>query len=479
MLQGKLLDSNSEAEVSDFGSIVVQEGMATQSEVEQASQIQQRKIGEVMVDEGIISDEEVKVVLDKQEQQEVKVQKQKKGNETLRVTAQKIDSLIQLIGELSVQMSIIKHGSKTCVLNPTTAKAVELSDKICREIQGESLSLRMQPLKKLFQRLERIIYDLATSMNKIVEVRFEGSEVELDKLIIENISDPLIHIVRNAVDHGLEDLEERLDSGKDAEAVIKIMAIQDPAGVIIKIQDDGRGINADKVFTKALERGIVKIDQKLTTKEITQLIFEPGFSTAEKVTDVSGRGVGMDIVRKAVERISGNLEVDSEFGKGTTFNIMLPTSLSIIDALLIEVDNEQYAVPLLEVSEIIDLSHHIQEENSRMINLRGSIVPVENLSEYFPITQYREEVTTSSDSVPYSRPALVVDVNRNNIAFEVDKVIGQHQIVVKNFNDFLSPVIGFSGSCIMANGEAGMIIELKKIAEGHIKNQAISRGIYE
>jgi len=460
----------------DFGTIAVEVGIE-QHQVEKAIKLQNRKIGEIMVDEGIISEKEKIEILEKQKIQQKKAGVQK-SDESIRISASKIDRLIQLIGELSIQQSIITHAKKTKSLDShACGNAISLASKINSEIQTNALSLRMLPIEGLFQRLERIIRDLARSLKKQVEIEIEGSNVELDKTIIEKVTDPLIHIVRNAIDHGVESTQERILHQKNPVAMVKIAAIQDATGVVLIIEDDGKGLDREKIKQKALAEGLIKPGAHLTDKELNLLILEPGFSTADKITDLSGRGVGMDVVKRTLDLVGGSIDIFTEKNIGTTFSISLPTSLSIIDALVVMVKGQRYIIPLLELSEVLDLNSYNLEKTSTgetMFNLRGKVVPVQKLTEYFPqsgITGVLDGHDDQSDknNENFVRPALIIEMNQSKVAFEIDKIVSQQQVVVKPLNDKLSTLPGYCGGSIMADGEAGMIVTLRYLAQKYFE----------
>lgn len=475
----------------NFGTVAVESGEVTEEQVARAVSLQQRKLGEIMVDEGMIAKEAISKILDVQEKNNEKAQSSKKSTETIRIAASKIDKLIQLIGELSIHQSIISHSKSTGTLDSyICGNAINLAEKINSEIQTQALSLRMVPLENLFQRVERIIRDIARSQGKKVKVHIKGSDVELDKTVIEQITDPLIHIVRNAVDHGIETVEERAQTTKSEFANITILGIQDATGIGIIVKDDGRGLHRKKIVDKAIKMGIISAEDHLSQNEVYQLIFHPGFSTAAQITDVSGRGVGMDVVKQAVNQVGGHLVIESEEGNGSTFTVNLPTTLSIIDGLIVEVSGNKYIVPLMDLAEIIDLNEFKMENTGSgdmMLNLRGKIVPVESLENYFPKSKKRvvfkkkrgtraekeqaviheeKKIVTAGE---IGRPALILELGMDKIAFAIDSIIAQQQIVVRPLNEQLAHLAGYNGGTIMADGDAGMIIALKDIARRYIE----------
>lgn len=396
-----------------------------------------------------------------------------KTDETIRVAANKIDELLQLIGELSIHQAIVDQARRTRTLDSRISlNAIHLSNKIVKDLYGKTLSLRMQPVQALFQRLERTARDVARTQSKKIQVVLEGTEVELDKTVIERITDPLIHIIRNAVDHGIEAADDRKKTSKPEVATVKLTATQEPSGVCLKVSEDGRGLNRDRIIKKALEKGLIQSAANLTPQQINNLIFLPNFSTAEKVTDISGRGVGMDVVSKAVQALQGTIDLSTEPGKGTTFSIMLPTSLSIIEALVIKINSLRYAIAMHELTEIIDLKEFTIESTGtkgRMFSLRGDIVPVQPLAEYLKVPTVKV-ANTATGAAERGRPALVVREGEDLIAFEVDDILGQQQVVVRPLSEQMASLDGFSGSMILGDGEPGMIVSLTELARTFLRS---------
>lgn len=442
----------------DLGTILIESGNVSQEDIERAVTQQNRKLGEVLVDSGVVSKEAVKIALEQQKSSGQKI------DETIRVSLRKLDSIIRLIGELSIQHSIVRNAKETSQLNePHTHEAIGLSHKVIQDLQGEAMALRMQPLESLFQRMERVSRDVARQQGKTIDVVLKGTDVELDKTVIERMKDPLVHILRNAVDHGLEDHDARKKSGKNQTATITIEGIQTAANVSIMISDDGRGLDEEKILKKALEKGLISSQAKPTTHEIHQMIFMPGFSTADAVTDISGRGVGMDVVKRTVDELGGAISIESTRGKGTQFLISLPSTLSILDALVVSLGDQLYAVPIQDVEEVVDMSSTkivTTTQKGKVINLRGKILPLENLGLYLP--------NAEAKLCHMPGVALVVRHNSRAVAFQVDKVAGQQSIVVRQLEGKLAEVPGFAGGTILSSGEPSMIIHLPQILRSYL-----------
>ncbi|MGE4133530.1 MAG: chemotaxis protein CheA [Bdellovibrionales bacterium] len=388
-------------------------------------------------------------------------------NETIRVKSQKLDQLIQVIGELGIQQAITSHCVKMGLTHTSDfLKSLNMVSKMAKEIQAQSIALRMIELQGLFQRLERTGRELAGELNKKVEFQIEGAELELDKIVIETITEPLIHIIRNALDHGIEPAELRADSSKSPVALVKLSARKDTDSVIITIKDDGKGIDPQKILAKAVENGLVRPESKLTDADCLQLIFMPGFSTAEKVTSVSGRGVGMDVVRQAIDSVRGRVEIQSEVGKGSSFVINIPTSMNIIDAIVVEVRGEKYVIPLNNILEVIDLSANEvkseSEEDADVLKLRDQLIPLEKLDAYL---QMRSTELQPKSSQGDHRPAIISSSKRGPVAFRVDRVIGQQRVIVKPLMGRESYPAQVSGTTVLSDGKPGFIVSLSSLAD--------------
>ena len=380
------------------------------------------------------------------------------SDETVRVSAKKIEQLLEIMGELSIHQSVIYHSlASVSGASPQLNHSSYLARKITRELYEKTLSLRMVPVQPVFQRLERSIRELAATLNKEVEVEVSGGEVELDKTVCEKIIEPLTHMVRNSIDHGLESLEARLDSGKNPIGKIKVSAVQDSGSVNLWIEDDGRGLNEERIRAKAIANGLIDPAAEIDPSELHALIFHPGFSTAEKVTDVSGRGVGMDVVMKTVESLKGEIKITSIQGKGTQFRISLPTTLSIIDSLIVNLRGIDYAVPVSAIDEIIHLTEYEFNEDDRMFRIHNKVVPIHSLSECLSVKGWKDPVKHKS--------ILVTRYGTERVAFKVDQIVEQQQIVVRKFATGLEHVFGLSGGTILGNGQPGLIVDLKSIAE--------------
>ncbi len=402
--------------------------------------------------------------------------KAQKVDETLRVAASKLDRLIQLVGEISLHQSILVRAVRENTLNSETVRGViDLKSKLTQDLQDAALSLRMIPVESLFQKIERMVRDTAKREHKQVQVHRIGDDVALDKLIVEGMVEPLIHIARNAVDHGIETADARISSGKPAFGTVQLIAENTSNGVTIIFRDDGRGIDPERVFKKAIEKGLLDAHAELSQTAKLQLIFLPGFSTAETVTELSGRGVGMDVVAATVKQMAGQLEVTSEVGKGTNISITLPTNLSIIDALIVRISGFLYAIPNREISEVIDLRDYsvssIDGNHEQAINLRGRVVPVALIDLFLSQNKDLAWADVKTERAPIPKPGIVVLLAEDVLTLAVDAVVTQQQIFVRPLMGHLTAVTYFSGSTVLSDGEPCIILNVSEMARRYFTSQ--------
>lgn len=390
---------------------------------------------------------------------------QASAHETLRVASSKIDALMQLVGELSTQQATISHYLKNGQMGePVCRHAVQIAAKITRELQLQTMGLRLVDLSRLFQRLERAATDLASAQNKRIEIEIEGSEVEMDKAVVDQILDALVHMVRNSIDHGIESVNDRGE--KPEVARLKLLANQVASGISIEISDDGRGIDPAKVLKKARELGLAPAEGDIPQEKVYEFLFYPGFSTASQITEVSGRGVGLDVVRQTLEILGGSVKVQSTLGQGTSFHITLPVNVSIVDSLVILVDQEHYVVPIQEISEVIDVKAfkiETQQADSVTIELRKKALTIRHLATYLPL---KSQKATAPRKVAQgdTAPAMIIEINGRRVGFEFDRVVGQHPIMIRKLSPYLANLPGFAGSTILASGEPAVILSPKVFA---------------
>lgn len=394
----------------------------------------------------------------------------KKSNSTadtsVRVNLKRVDKLINAIGELVVLDSVLRQQSAQS-LNPASQKTIEQVGKIIREVQDLSMSLRMVPVKPMIQKLQRISRDTSAALSKEVDFKVVGEDAEIDKTILDSISDPLVHLIRNGLDHGLETPEERLASGKPAAGSL-VLSIQHEGGkLVIRIKDDGRGLDRQRIVAKALEKNLISSADNMTEKEIFNLIFAPGFSTKAAVTEVSGRGVGMDVVRTCVESLGGHIEIFSEYKKGSEFLIGLPLTVAIIEGMVVKTIKDVFIIPFSQVSETVKISDEELKKGSEsgtLLNLRG---------QYLPIYSLRQLMGGRSDDKK-NGIGIIVKSARVNFIVLVDDVIGQQQIVVKQLGAELSGYKRFVGSGVLGNGKPALILDLLQLADEELKKGRVA-----
>ncbi len=373
-------------------------------------------------------------------------------NSSLRVDSDKLDELINLIGELVTSgagVALLSHGSGAM------QEAVVNLNGLVEEVRDAALKLRMVQVAGTFNRFNRLVRDTATAMGKSIELVMSGEETELDKSVIEHINDPLTHLVRNAIDHGIESPEERLAKGKPESGILSLSAYHEAGSIVLEIKDDGKGLDPEFLRTRAVERGLISADQVMSRDDIFQLIFEPGFSTKDVVTDLSGRGVGMDVVRRNINDLRGRIEVESEVGKGSTFRIYMPLTLAIIDGFLIGVGDERFVLPLDSVEECVALDDASvsANKNGAYINLREEVLPLVDLKKTFDIR-----------GIDSRRKSVVVIQNAGcRVGVIVDKLLGELQTVIKPLGPVFKRLSGVTGSTIMADGEVALILDIEAL----------------
>jgi len=393
------------------------------------------------------------------------------GNDTIRIPATRIDGLMQLIGELSIQQATILHSLKNNSMHePICHRAVQIAGKLTRELQLQTMALRLIDLSKLFQKLERTARDLALDQKKAIRIELSGSDVELDKNVIERISDALVHMIRNAVDHGIESKEQR---GQKPEcATLTLAAFQSASGVTIEISDDGAGINHERVLTKAIGMGLARPSDNLSPSKIYEFMFAPGFSTASKVTEVSGRGVGLDVVKRNIDELGGSIDIQSTVGVGTKFSISIPLTVSIVDSLIILSDGFSYVVPIQEISEIIDLrsfTSESQNSESSTISLRDRALTIRPLNTFLTTKSHKKSTTVTVTG--NHKPVMVIETEGQKVGFSFDSIVGQQPILIRQLADYISDMPGFTGNTVLANGDPALIVSPKEFARLYFKKK--------
>lgn len=458
---------------SRIGDILVEQGVVTREHVEEALDIQRRPIGELLVDAGVVGREQVDSALKIQKkipQGKFPENKDEKPDasavrQDIRVDLNKLDSLVTLIGELVI--------AENMVLNNPDLRGLELENfskagqhllKIVRELQEMAMTIRMIPVSGLFRRMMRLVHDLSRKSGKKVDLQLIGESTEVDKTVIEKITDPLVHLIRNAMDHGLETQDERLASGKPKTGTIKLAAVHEEGNVLITISDDGQGLDRGKLLQKAIEKHFIEGDgSKLSDREVFNLIFMPGFSTAKEITDVSGRGVGMDVVRQNLEKIRGKVEIHSQLHQGTTIVLRIPLTLAIIDGMLIRVGKSYYILPILSIRESFQVDPKmvtVSPDGLEMVRVREKLLPVIRLHDLHAI------IPDSPDL--HHGILIVLEAQGGNICLFVDELMGQQQTVIKGLSDYLTKtasVRGVSGCTILGNGDVCLILDVQNLVD--------------
>ncbi|HET7658081.1 MAG TPA: chemotaxis protein CheA, partial [Bacillales bacterium] len=378
----------------------------------------------------------------------------RQASKTIRVNIDRLDQLMNLFEELVIDRGRLERISQHTDISDLT-ETVERMSRISSNMQEMILSLRMVPIDQVFGRFPKMVRDLSRELNKTITLKITGEDTELDRTVVDEIGDPLVHLLRNSLDHGIETPDVREKAGKPKEGVIHLKAFYSGNHVLIEIQDDGAGINRDGVLKKALENGVVTESEadKMSDREVYELLFASGFSTAETISDISGRGVGLDVVKNKIESLGGHVEVDSERGVGTTFTIQLPLTLSIIASMLIRSNNEIYAVPLSSIVEIalVEKKQIASPHGYQMMDFRGTMVPLISLREVFSSPAWEEE--------PDSYPVVLVRKGDKLAGLIVDDFIGHQEIVLKPLGNYFTQIPGISGATILGDGKVALIID--------------------
>ncbi|MEW5058120.1 MAG: chemotaxis protein CheA [Cycloclasticus sp.] len=458
-----LLDDLSESHIQRLGDILVEVGALTTNDINKAIQTQdsselsadqdKKPLGEILVEQQVVQAAVVDKALEKQQQV-----KQKAAAEAsfIRVDSNKLGQLIDLVGELvisgaAMDLMVEKHGLAD------VEEVVETMNSLVSGIRDTALDLRMVPIGETFSRFRRVVRDVSKDLGKNIELKISGGETELDKTVVEKINDPLTHLIRNSLDHGIETPEQRLQAGKSEKGHIKLTARHQSGHVIIQIIDDGAGLNKERIVAKAIANGIVEENHNLTDQEIYNLIFAAGLSTKEEASDLSGRGVGMDVVRRNIEALRGSVNIDSRPGEGATITIQLPLTLAIIDGFMVEASNERYIIPLSMVEECVEMNgdNWQVDEVQNYVNLRGVAMPYLRLAEYFNA----EKLESTKKKVRQS--LVVVRLGKNKAGFVVDELHGEHQTVIKPLGKIFENLDGLTGATVLGDGNVALILDVQ------------------
>jgi len=345
-------------------------------------------------------------------------------------------------------------------------------ERSTRELQSSVMNIRMLPISSVFNRVPRLIHDLGQKLNKKVELEIIGAETELDKTVLGKIGDPLVHLVRNSLDHGLEIPEKRLKKGKSEVGKLTLEAVNQVGSIIIKITDDGNGLNRDILFKKACEKGIANETDELTDEQVFEFIFHPGFSTAKEVSDVSGRGVGMDVVRRNIRALGGHVHVKSEYGVGTTFTMKLPLTMAILDGQLLSVGKQTYIIQLISIVESIQVKEEYIKEmagQAELYQLRGEYISIIRLHEVFGVETNKRKLTEGL--------LVVVESDNEKIGLFIDDLMGQQQVVIKSLDTNFKPVAGVSGATILGDGTVSLILDVTELINMSRQKNTVYRSV--
>jgi two-component system chemotaxis sensor kinase CheA len=456
-LRIELIDDNTSDDTTykRLGEILVERGELDRAKLDEALRAQPR-LGEVLAEKGFVSRDAVdaalveqRIVRDSRAARASLGQPEPAAN--VRVPAEKLDALVDLVGELVIAQSRLSQVAASREDAELVAIAEDV-ERLSAELRDNTLNLRMVPIGSTFGRFKRLVRDLSTELNKRIELLTDGAETELDKTVMERLADPLVHLIRNSCDHGVEAPQLRSELGKPPTGTVRLTAYQSGPNVIIEVQDDGAGLDPIAIREKAVTRGLVDAEAKLSEQELFQLIFLPGFSTAKAVSTVSGRGVGMDVVKRSIDALRGSVDVESTRRVGTTIRIKLPLTLAIIDGLLVAVGESKYVLPTAVVEECVEISRHevTAAKGAHLVPVRGELVPYVRLREWF-----RE-----AGAPPSIEQVAITSTDGIRFGFAVDEVIGQHQTVIKTMGRMFGDSEGLSGATILGDGTVALIVDV-------------------
>lgn len=440
-----------------LGDILVERGDISQAEIDVVL-AKSKRIGEMLIEANLVSRGEIESALI--EQQEVRKVLEKRQQErsdktpassSLRVPAERLDELVNLVGEMVTVQSRLSQTAAQRADSELQSIAEEV-ERLTEELRDSTLNIRMLPIGSTFSKFKRLVRDIASDLKKEVDFQTAGADTELDKTVIEQLNDPLVHIIRNSMDHGLEMPADRERAGKPAQGTVFLSAEHSGDSVVIEIRDDGKGLDAEVIRQKAISQGLISAEEELSQRDIFNLIFAPGFSTAQKVTGLSGRGVGMDVVKRAIEGLRGTISLDSEKGVGTTVKLRIPLTLAIIESLLVEIDKSSFVLPLSAVEECVELTRNdVRDSHGRhLAHVRGELVP------YVPLRQ----VFAINGEVPDVQQIVITNISGQRLGFVVDGVIGEHQTVIKSLGPMYKDVHCISGATILGDGSVALILDI-------------------
>jgi len=452
-------DAPEETEGPPLGEILAQKGIISQGDVQEALKKQKEtnlKLGEILIRENKAKPSDVVEALRDQKKAASQL-----TETTVKVDTRKLDSLVDMVGELVITQSLVQQNPVfSSVRDQKLNRDFSQLQRITTDLQKISMSLRMIPIRQTFQKMIRLVRDLARKSNKQVDLIMSGEETEIDRNMVDTLYEPLVHMIRNSVDHGIESPEKRKESGKPELGKINLRAFQRSGYIVIEIEDDGQGLNRSKILKKAQEKGLVPPEASLTDYQIDNLIFEPGFSTADRITDISGRGVGMDVVKRAIAGLKGMVEIFSVAGKGCRFVMRVPITLAIMDGIVIQIGDERYIIPTVFIKETIRPSRNdltTVHNKGEVIKVRDSLLPLVRLPQLLGAIPRKKE--------PWEALVVVVENEGHRKCLMVDDLIGKQEVVIKNLGEGLKTVKGVAGATIMGDGRVGLILDIHGLFE--------------
>jgi two-component system, chemotaxis family, sensor kinase CheA len=454
---------HSDVPVLKLGDILVEQGVVESEVVEELvgqSRAAGTKLGEELVKEGLAEPREVGKALRAQRQM-------KENTAVVRIDTQKLDNLVDMVGELVIAQSmVLNNPGIDMIKDQKLQKDSAQLRRITSELQRISMSMRMVPIKSTFQKMIRLVRDLSKKSGKDVCLEMRGEETEIDRNMVEEIYEPLVHMIRNALDHGIEIPEQRIEAGKDPQGKLILSAEQKGGYIVIEIEDDGRGLDAVKIRAKALKVGLISAADILDEGALYDLIFQPGFSTKEVVTEVSGRGVGMDVVKKSIDRLRGKVDITSVVGKGSCFSFKLPLTMAIIDGMVIRIGDERYIVPTVAMNQSLrpsKESYVTVQGRGELINVRNQLMPLIRLHEIFDVEPKCRN--------PWDALVLVVGEGSGSYCLLADEIIGRQEVVIKSLGGSMRHVVGVSGGAILGDGKVALIVDVKGVVGLHEGNR--------
>jgi two-component system chemotaxis sensor kinase CheA len=452
------IQQNAACGTKRLGEILVGQGSVSPQAVEKAVSKQKasphKKLGMILVEDGMVDPGQVASALSKQKRsggRKIELQ--------VKVDTQKLDNLVDLAGELVIAQAMLRqHPYVLASDDHGLVHTIGLLNQITSSLQTMTMTLRMVPIKSTFQKMVRLVRDLARSSGKKILLTMEGEDTEIDRNVVDELYEPMVHMIRNSVDHGLETPQERIAAGKKTEGRIRLKAFHRGGKIVVGITDDGRGLNRSRILEKARSNGLISDDRKLSDEEIFNLIFHPGFSTAKEVSDISGRGVGMDVVKKAIEKLRGRVDIQTTPGSGSTFVISLPLTLAIIEGMLVRVGEERYVIPALSIIESFRPGreqYSTVEGKGEMILSRGRLIPLVRLSKIFESRSHVE--------APWDGLVVVVEYDGKHMCLLLDELLGKEEVVIKSMGEIMKDVPGIAGGAIMGDGRVGLILDMAGI----------------